>query len=507
LLCVVFFVLAASRRWEQLTTPQVWCEDAWVVGGFINGGWREVLLPLNGYLVLVPKLITGVSLAFSIYYYPLISAVIALVFTIGVGLAVALAPTRLSGKFLCAISIFVIPSDPEVFGLPLYTLWWSAILLIICALWDERVPARFFRSALVIVGGLSSPFVFVALPVFYFRALWYRSLREERTIAIVATVVAAIQVPFVLLGATKAIPPVSALWQNVIPKFCGWFVLGNLTRSAWLLWPAGLSLLALAAIFVIWRRRDPSAWILVVLYIGAISSSVARVDPTLLNPSGAGPRYFFLPFVLTFWILVQLCLTAKTKWVRLPVAIIALVSLLNAIPVWARHHTDMRWAENLRSSRLFPAYWIKAQYDGSPNSGFFTVVPGALWNARLQRDWFVSQSSLQNLPTFAFRVVDPNESDEDKSPSISSSSIRVGGHEAFLRLKSGERVRFRSGKVATCQNMEVIGREGEFIATLPITTDWVTLEFSNSRLPREFTLKVVDQGQGMGEWSPTDNSF
>jgi hypothetical protein len=55
--------------------------------------------------------------------------------------------------------------------------------------------------------------------------------------------------------------------------------------------------------------------------------------------------------------------------------------------------------------------------------------------------------------------------------------------------------------------MEIVGQEGTFIASLPLTTDWVTLEFSNSRLPHEFTLKVVNEGQGVGEWSPTDNAF
>jgi hypothetical protein len=49
--------------------------------------------------------------------------------------------------------------------------------------------------------------------------------------------------------------------------------------------------------------------------------------------------------------------------------------------------------------------------------------------------------------------------------------------------------------------MEVVGFSGIFISNLPITTDWVTLEFSNSKLPPKFEVKVIDQGQGVGEWS------
>jgi hypothetical protein len=49
--------------------------------------------------------------------------------------------------------------------------------------------------------------------------------------------------------------------------------------------------------------------------------------------------------------------------------------------------------------------------------------------------------------------------------------------------------------------MEVAGHESVFIQRLPTTRDWVTLEFSNSRLPSEFEIKVVDHGHGVGDWA------
>jgi hypothetical protein len=36
---------------------------------------------------------------------------------------------------------------------------------------------------------------------------------------------------------------------------------------------------------------------------------------------------------------------------------------------------------------------------------------------------------------------------------------------------------------------------------LPLAKDWVTLEFSDSRLPDNFLLKLTDQGVGWVEWS------
>jgi hypothetical protein len=506
LLCILFLLLLFSRRWEQLVSPQVWCEDAWLIEGFIKSGWHEFLLPLNGYLVLVPKLITCVSLSLSIYYYPIVSTVLTWAFTAFVGLAVAASPTRLKGKMLCAVSIFVIPSDPEVFGIPLYTIWWSAILLLIPALWDERVPRLFLRMVCVVVGGLSSPFVLVALPIFCFRAYWYRTFRSEKIVAFVATIVAAIQVPFVFLDASKAVPSISSILRNVIPKFCGWFVMGNFTESRFLLWTAGLLVVALIAKYCYRGRRDPAVWILFSLFIGAICSSIIRVDPSSLHPVLAGPRYFFLPFVLTFWIMIQIHCTSDMRCFRILAGMIAVAALLNAFPVWVRRHYDLQWAENLRSSRLFPTYEIKVAYDGSRNSNFSIVNSGSTWDALLRKDWFISSRHLEKLPTFAYRIIGTNDPQpRDDTHLVLGPLISAKPHEVLLQLRAGSRVRFRSGPVSICQEMEIIGLGKTFIPNLPITADWVTLEFSSSKLPREFTVRIEDRGQGVGDWSTVVN--
>jgi hypothetical protein len=54
--------------------------------------------------------------------------------------------------------------------------------------------------------------------------------------------------------------------------------------------------------------------------------------------------------------------------------------------------------------------------------------------------------------------------------------------------------------------MSVVGSEGLFIEELPLTTDWITLEFSNAKLPATFTLKIEDAGNGVGEWVAVESS-
>jgi len=510
---MLFFGLLAARRWSQLASPQVWDEDGYIISGFISNGWREFLQPINGYLVLVPMLISKASLAASIYYYPFISTLLAWVFIALVGLAVAKAPTHLRGRFLCAVSIFLIPSNPETFGLPLYTFWWASILLLLVALWDERRPHLWLRLALLVAGGFSSPFILVILPPLYFRAFRHRT-RAETAVALAATGIAAIQIYFVSTGAANAGTSLASVLQDVVPKFCGWFLVGNLSEHRYLLWPMGILVLALVARWALGNRRNPMAWIIVFLYCGAIASSVYRNDASILHPALAGPRYFFLPFILTFWILVQLLLSADMGWIRFAAGIAILTGVLNALPVRTRQHDDLQWAEHLRSARLFHDYEVPIECDGRRFTAWSIDESGATWDRLVRRDRLVSAGRLAELPTFAYRVVNPNKVDGGQNPAarndrdargrgpvISFVPTVSGGGNVLLTFGAGRRIRFRSGPVPARPCMAVIGHEKAYIASLPITEDWVTLEFSNSSLPKEFTIEIKDRGQGVGEWS------
>jgi len=156
-----FTLLLASRRWLQLVSPQVWDEDGTkIIPGLINHGLTSFLTPVNGYLITVPKIISLISLTISFSHYPLISTILAWLFIASVGLAVAISPTHLKLKIACALLIFLIPSNPEVFGLPLYTFWWSSILLFLLALWDEKNLQLKWRVIFLFLGGLSSPKIY-----------------------------------------------------------------------------------------------------------------------------------------------------------------------------------------------------------------------------------------------------------------------------------------------------------------------------------------------------------
>jgi hypothetical protein len=119
-LFLLFFFLLYLRRPAQLLHPQVWDEDGTqIVPGLIDHGLKSLFYPVNGYLVLVPKLISAISLSISGVHYPLVSTVITWIFISWVCLEIATSQTWLCGGALLGIATLLIPSDPEAFGSPL----------------------------------------------------------------------------------------------------------------------------------------------------------------------------------------------------------------------------------------------------------------------------------------------------------------------------------------------------------------------------------------------------
>jgi hypothetical protein len=526
LLLAVFLSLLASRRWQQLISPQVWDEDGTkVLRGFINHGWLAFFEPVNGYLITAPKIISAISLGVSFSSYPIVSTIITWLFIASVGLAITLSPTHLRGKFFCAVSVFAIPSDPEVYGLPLYTFWWASPLLFLVASWDANRSSLGWRAAFLVLGGLSSPIIVLVLPILYFRAWWYRSLRSEQWVAFIATTIAAVQIYFIARGNAGQFPPLDSVWMNVIPTFFGEFLIGGWVDNKVWLWFAGMGQSGIIATWFFRDRRNVSTWILLYLLVGSVALSVARVDPAIIHPRFAGPRYFFLPFILTFWILIQYFHTAHSNWLRGFIGIVTVTAVINAAPAWSRQHDDLHWFNHVLSCRLFPEYNIPIHYDGNRASTWFLKLSGKSCAELLRRDLLVSPREIDEHPTFAYTVLEANGRDkrlDAQIPILFSSTMtgtdfqksklegfRVIGSfdtsdadtgEVLLKLRRGDHVRYRSGPGGG-QSLSIVGYEQAFIAELPIANDWVTLEFSNAKLAAEFVVKIKDEGQGWGEWS------
>ena len=505
LLFVGFFLLAASRRWQQFTCPQVWCEDGEVIAGFARHGWREFLLPVNGYLILVPKLLTGGALALSLPWYPLLSTVLATAFSALVGVAVFAAPTSLRVRSLCAVGLFLVPSNPEVFDLPLYALWWAPILLLLVALWDADDLRLGLRLLFLAFGGLSSPFILVVLPVLATRALMRPRAAGGWILAGAAAAAAAVQGHFLLLGKNAVRPPLASMGKFVVPKFCGWYVAGNLAHDPRLLWVLGLGILVLVGAQLQAAGRRPAPWILAYLWAGSLAASVLRADPAALHPAAAGPRYFFLPFLMTTWLLLQVAARPGPRGFRVAAALAAGAAVVNAVPVWSRRHVDLEWREQVRSARYFPSYGLLIESDGLREHAWLLALPREQWLDLWDRALDRGRTDPASAPTFAYRVLLP--SDRPAAAPLPAAGARVefaagAAGPAGLRLSSQGRIQFRSGSELVPIPLAVVGSGGGFVGHLPVYPDWVTLEFSNAVLKPGCAFRVGTPGRGTGEWRP-----
>jgi hypothetical protein len=526
LLAAAFLLLLFSRRPEQLLSPQVWSEDGiHVLGDLLSRGWGSIADPLYDYLLLVPKLVSALSLWISFYHYPLVSTLLSWTVIVAVGVAIARSPTSLRAPAWCALAVFLVPSDPEVFGLPLYTFWWTTLLLLLAALWNDEGRGWGWRLAFIVLGGLSSPVIVLIPPALVARAFVARNSRHEWLAAAVAGLVAGVQVSIAFNYEHGPRVPVqfASVLQHTLPVLVGKFLAGSWGAKLPLLW-AGVVLLATAAVLHVRRGQDRQTfWTLAYLLAGTLAMVAARVDPVYLDTRSIGPRYFFLPFVLIGWILVQ-CVAAEPRSPRgILGGLLLLAATANAVPVWSRSHVDVRWAEHVRSCARFPSYPIPILLDGTWYPLRYLTLPGSTCATFMSRGLWPAPRDVGSLPTLPYLQVEggtPAGSNEPgtlesatmrgaDAPRSSIPGYRVIGSyqgsegatgEVRVRMTRNGRLRYRSGP-GSGQVLTIVGHEREFSSWLPPAPEWIFLEFGHNDLPERFVVRIEDQGREPGQWS------
>jgi hypothetical protein len=350
-LFVAFLALLYFRRSAQLLNPQVWDEDgAKIIPGLLQHGLISLAYPVEGYLIVVPKIISAVSLWISGLYYPLVSTILAWIFTAWVCVRIAVSPIWLRGGPLLAVMTLLVPCDPEVFGVPLYTFWWATLLLFLVVLWKPESTDLKWRVSFTLLGGLSSPLIFIVAPFLIVRAIVWRHNRREWAVAGTALVCCALQIVAMLhADSTLARATMSTRnLQQILPKFVGGYFTGNFVRTTnHLMWIATAVFGAFVLLALPFLYRRPWYGCLMALWCGTLYLVARRVDLSILQARDAGPRYFFLPFVLLAWLLVSVLVESDQVPLKLFAVVLLFASLLNTWPVRSRPQSDFHWAEQV----------------------------------------------------------------------------------------------------------------------------------------------------------------
>lgn len=397
LLAVILLVLF-FRRPLQFIHPDVWVEDGTVfIPDSLNYGFAAIWRPINGYLIVIPRLINWVAFQLSLEAYPQISTVLGVLCNIATFFSVIFFPTILTRRVFCALAIFLIPIFPEVYVLPSYTFWLCSVVLIALVVWHPDAQSRnktIFRSLVLILCGLSTPFIVFLSPLFFIRALMIKTWHEF-TLFTVAAGVSLIQ----LLTALTTLKQPTQLSLNDINfdffrvlsiKFFGYYLASPISNefafALSLLLIVYLSILATCLTTSILERRKSAEdvrnnQILLLLYfvlIIAIFSSIARLPLFMPHPLFAGPRYFFLPYLVISWILLNPPSVAHSLHRRLQKVgtLLVLIAFLNTLS----HLTDLQEPLDWRSS--------VAEYRAKGTAIFLIHYDGKIshaWYLRLQQ--------------------------------------------------------------------------------------------------------------------------
>lgn len=367
------------RRPEQLLRPYVWVEESHILQNYLEDGWTAALEPIQGYLILPATVLVTLSAELSFVHLPGVMYVFSLAIFVATVLLLVVPGSRWGDRTTrgaMAVSASLVPTNPEVFGVLLYSFWWTTLWPLIILGWKRDLWT--LRGPLLAVGALSSPAGAALFALFVVAFLRSRRTRDAISAAILFWGFV-IQVVLTLTSSRADSLTSNATPRNVAEQSLrvggffetNWLAVGNPDRGfvafAGLLLFAFLLLAGLYMLVV--ARRDEV--LLMALAGGGFTVLSAVPAPLISDPVDAGPRYFFLPFIAFAWTLLLLVRHSPLRPLVLASAVLLCVSLLNLATTFSRSPESttarLSWEAELRkcarsSAPLVP---VPVYFDGS----------------------------------------------------------------------------------------------------------------------------------------------
>lgn len=281
-------------------------------------------------------------------YYPEVSTYITWVFTIFISLAVVYSPTVLRFKLLAAIMIFFIPMGLENFGLPYYSFFWAGILLFLVVLWEPG-KKLYLRIFYILLGGLSSPIIFMLTPLQLFRVVVIKEHRRDEIISFIFILITFLLQYRIFLSDGFSGNPINIdlhFLLEYIRKFYGLYYLNHIASNSISLQTIG-GIVVLLLFFIYWIQniKDKYFYIIMALLLGTGFSSVFRkyieIDP-IMN----GARYFFYPYIMLAWSLLYIS-GGKRQWYRYITIPILILSVIVSFYYPTRTHDKLNYKKYL----------------------------------------------------------------------------------------------------------------------------------------------------------------
>ena len=374
------------RRPDQFLHPYVWVEEYQMLNRYQTQGLLHTLFaPVQGYFVLPTSFSVGFASAISFLHVPLIDYWFSTAWFVAT-LCLILIPSstiRLRWRVGLVVLMVLAPTNPEVFGIAEYAFWWTTLWPLISIMWSKdywwlRVPA-------LVIGGMSS-LAGAALVVPY--AFLYLATRQRRYLAgsAVLTVTLVIQVVAYFTSSRSSRTPLHPIHvalqelRNFSDYAFAWL---KPTDSNFLAFTGACLLLGIIGVvlYTTLQARSPYSNVLIALVIGLLVVGVLSSIPAplLADPIAAGPRYYFLPYVVLGWVLLMIAVTSKVPWARISATVLIVMSLLVLSQNFSRHDDLVSWSHQLqRCETTTRPFAVPVQFDGTSADlwqGLLVITP------------------------------------------------------------------------------------------------------------------------------------
>jgi hypothetical protein len=372
-LCVLVWV---CRRPEQLVRPYVWVEESHILRNFLADGWSAALEPIQGYLILPSTFLVTLAAELSFVHLPGLMYLFSLALFVATVLLLVVPESRWGDRITrsaMALSASLVPTNPEIFGVLLYSFWWTTLWPLIVLGWTRSLWA--VRAPVLAIGALSSPAggaLFIVFAAAYLRG------RQARD-AIGAGILFAgfvVEVAFTLTSDRADSLTTEATVANVAEqalRIGGFFAANWLEPGRLLVAIVGVLvlgfLLAAAGYLSLARKRDEVLLMSLAAFIFTGLSAVPA--PLISDPVHAGPRYFFLPFIAFAWTLLLLVRVSAMRPLQAVAIGLLCFSLLNLGSTFARAEksteASLSWRAELErcAESTEPVVPVQIYFDGS----------------------------------------------------------------------------------------------------------------------------------------------
>lgn len=365
---VVWFL----RRPDQLLHPYVWAEEYLILNRYqAQGLFHAAIAPVQGYFVWPSTFSVSVAASTSFLHVPLLGYWASTAWFVAT-LCLILVPSstiRLRWRIGLVVLLVLVPTNPEVFGNVELTFWWTTLWPLISILWSRDV--WWLRIPVLIIGGMSSLAGAAVVVPYAFLFLVTRRQRYLVGTAVLAVTLLIQSVAYFTSARSARTPihPRSVALQE-LHNF-SYYALTWLrpTDSAFLAFAGACMLLTVVAVVAhnSLRGRAPHRHELVAVALGLLVFGILSSIPAPLvaDPITAGPRYYFLPYILLGWVLLLIAVTSELHWARIAATVTIVISLFTLSLNFSRHDDLVSWSSHLaQCQHTTRAFTVPVQTDG-----------------------------------------------------------------------------------------------------------------------------------------------